>query len=198
MQNQSRSSATRQLLLDATRKLLIEQGYARLGEARVCEHAGVTRGALRYHFPEGLLDLLPVLLAEIVEIEVAKIDSTGVTSPRERIYLGLFAFAGGHTQTDSLALLELWMAARGDSRLGERLNPILHRMDERIFRLEPGQELEPDLLACRLLLHGASLHIFSGDFDRAKLAAAMQWVMSKWPLPEGLRERFARRPGDLA
>lgn len=125
MNSQSRSSQTRQALLDAARQLLIEQGYARLAETRVCERGGVSRGALRYHFPDGLLDLLPALLDELIGIEGGKIDAAGVFNPRERIYLALYGLAHAQGQTDSLAVLELWMAARGDERLAERLNPIM-------------------------------------------------------------------------
>ena len=193
MNSPTRSSMTRQALLDAARHLLIEQGYARLGEVRVCERGGVSRGALRYHFPEGLLDLLPALLTDLIEIEARKIDATGARNPRERIYLALYGLAMAQGQSDSIAVLELWMAARGDTRLAERLNPILNQADALIFGLTPESEFEPDLLAWRLMLHGAGLHIFSADYDRAHLSAALQWALKQWPAPPGLLERLSRR-----
>lgn len=190
MHTQARSSLTRQALLDATRQLLIEQGYARLGEVRVCERGGVSRGALRYHFPEGLIDLLPALLEDLIEIEAAKIAATGAQTPRERLYLALYGLAKSHGQSDSIAVLELWMAARGDARLAARLNPILDKADERIFGLRPDADFEPDLLAWRLMLHGAALRVFSHDYDRSRLSAALQWALKTWPAPEGLMERL--------
>ncbi|WP_083458720.1 TetR/AcrR family transcriptional regulator [Amantichitinum ursilacus] len=193
MNSQSRSSQTRQALLDAARQLLIEQGYARLAETRVCDRAGVSRGALRYHFPEGLLDLLPALLDELIDIEGGKIDPAGLFNPRERMYLALYGLAHAQGQTDSLAVLELWMAARGDERLAERLNPIMDSADRRIFGFAPDAPFEPDLLAWRLMLHGASLHVFSLDYDRAKLTAALQWVLKQWPMPESLQQKLAAR-----
>ncbi|GAB7125906.1 hypothetical protein JCM19000A_04130 [Silvimonas sp. JCM 19000] len=198
MNSQSRSSQTRQALLDAARQLLIEQGYARLAETRVCERGGVSRGALRYHFPDGLLDLLPALLDELIGIEGGKIDAAGVFNPRERIYLALYGLAHAQGQTDSLAVLELWMAARGDERLAERLNPIMATADKRIFGFAPDAPFEADLLAWRLLLHGASLHVFSLDYDRARLSAALQWVLQQWPMPESLQQKLAARRAEAA
>lgn len=187
MSAQARSSITRQQLLDAARRVLIEQGYAQLGEARVCDLAGVTRGALRYHFPDGLYDLLPALIEELIEIEARKIDATGALQPRERIYLALYGLAMAGQQTDSLAILEVWMAARGDARLSAGVNPVMQRANLRIFGLTQNAPFEPDLLAWRLLLHGASLHVFNPDFDRSQLGSALKWVLQQWPAPESLR-----------
>src|SRR5437660_5890437 len=45
-----RSATTRQALLDATVACLVEDGYANTTTARVCERAGLSRGAHLHHF----------------------------------------------------------------------------------------------------------------------------------------------------
>src|SRR5437763_997275 len=45
-----RSATTRQALLDATIRCLVEDGYANTTTARVAERAGVSRGAHLHHF----------------------------------------------------------------------------------------------------------------------------------------------------
>ena len=45
-----RSATTRQALLDATIRCLVEEGYANTTTARVAELAGVSRGAHLHHF----------------------------------------------------------------------------------------------------------------------------------------------------
>ena len=49
--NAARSRRTRRALLDAGRAVLTAQGYARTQLVDIFRRAGVTRGALSYHFP---------------------------------------------------------------------------------------------------------------------------------------------------
>jgi AcrR family transcriptional regulator len=46
-----KSARTRARILDCALKLFVEIGYAEATNARIAEDAGLTRGAMLYHFP---------------------------------------------------------------------------------------------------------------------------------------------------
>ncbi|RKQ96965.1 TetR family transcriptional regulator [Kushneria sinocarnis] len=53
---------TRQALLNAAEHLFIEKGLSRTTHNDIAQRAGVTRGALNWHFAEGKLDIFSALL----------------------------------------------------------------------------------------------------------------------------------------
>ncbi|KAF0811812.1 hypothetical protein IGB42_03622 [Andreprevotia sp. IGB-42] len=185
-----RSNQTQQQLLAATERLLAEQGYAAVSEARICELANLTRGALRHHYPNGRYDLLPVLVERLIARQSELIAAAQPQNPLERIYLMLFGLLDAPIQSDTVAILEVWMAARGDAKLGERINPIMNSAIERLFGMTSATPADPDALALRCLLHGACMHCYSVDYDRNALVAAIQWVLEKLPPPAGFVERL--------
>jgi len=185
-----RSNHTQQQLLAATEQLLAEQGYAAVSEARICELANLTRGALRHHYPNGRYDLLPVLIERLIAKQSQQLEAAQPKNPRERIYLMLFSLLEEQAQPETVAILEVWMAARGDNKLAERINPIMNSSIERLFGMMPGKPIEPDLLALRCLIHGACMHCFSVDYDPAALSQAIRWVLEQLPPPPGFVERL--------
>lgn len=187
-----RSASTRQALIDAATTLLIEQGYAAFGEARVCEMAGISRGSLRHQFPEGRYDLLPAMVSTLLETEAQKLAALGPMPARVRLHLMLHALVQRRQRHTSVAILEVWMASRGDDRLGEAVRPLLAMVPERLFGQEPHNIAEPELLALRLFLHGATLHSFAADYHPDRLADAVQWLIDHLPTPPELPEVMAR------
>ncbi|AOY01676.1 TetR/AcrR family transcriptional regulator [Jeongeupia sp. USM3] len=193
-----RSSATQARLIDATISLLDELGYARLSETRICERAGVSRGALRHHFPSGRYDLLPVVVEKLVSSEAARFAALGQLTPLERVHLMLHSTLAYPDHSTSVALLQIWMAARGDAKLFDGVGPIFDSALPRLFGLEPGVPHDPQTLALRFLLHGAALHRFSADYDVAKLRDALRWMLGLLEQPAGFAERFASFTGQRA
>ena len=63
-----RATETRTALIAAGRKLLAERGYDDVGAEEIVRAAGLTRGALYHHFPNGKRDLLEAVY-EMVEAE---------------------------------------------------------------------------------------------------------------------------------
>jgi len=84
---------TRRQLLDVAARLFAEQGYAGTGTEEVVRQAGVTRGALYYHFRDKrdlFLAVVEDLLQQgLVEIQAAE---AAATDPWEALRAGLHAF----------------------------------------------------------------------------------------------------------
>ncbi|KHK49651.1 TetR family transcriptional regulator [Ralstonia sp. A12] len=186
-----RTTATRQALIDASTQLLIEQGYAAFGEARVCELAGISRGSLRHQFPEGRYDLLPAMVASLLDRELAQLAALGPLSANVRMHLMLHMLVQRRQRHTSLAILEVWMASRGDERLAQAVGPLLATVPERLFGQDPNGPPQPELLALRLFLHGATLHSFAADYNRDELASAVQWLLAQLTPPPELKAVLA-------
>lgn len=126
-----RSAATREALLDATLASLVEDGYAGTTTARVCERAGLSRGAHLHHFQTrgallaAAVEHLAEQLGEQLAPEIASLpDGPGRTA--DGLDLLWQAYAGPLFQ----AALDLWTHARTDPELRASLEPV-ERMLER-------------------------------------------------------------------
>ena len=184
-----RAARTRQTLLDTTGLILSRDGYAALNEEYLCAQSGVSRGALRYHFPAGRYDLLPAFAADVVAQQAARLGPLGALPARECVYLVLMSMQHRPPSAATVALLELWMAARGDQKLAALLAPV---MDQAMAQMMGGEvESDPELLALRFIIHGASLHAFSADFSPAGMQQAIAWLLQRLPPPPDLAERLA-------
>ena len=73
-------AATRKLILDATEKIMREEGYAAVSSRRVAEQAGLTSPLVHYHF--GTMDDLFLALYRRSEEEYLKRQLEALTSPR--------------------------------------------------------------------------------------------------------------------
>lgn len=187
---QQRADATRQTLLDVTGEILATEGYAALNEAYLCKRSGVSRGALRYHFPAGRYALLQAFAENVVAGQAQRIAPLASLPAGERVYLVLMTMQRQLPSAATVALLELWMASRGDTKLAAAVQPSMDRASAQML----GDHADPDdaeLLAIRILIHGASLHAFSPDFSAQRLQAAISWLLQKLPPPAGLMERLA-------
>ncbi len=186
---QSRAEATRLMLIETVSTLLATEGYAALNEDYLCRLGGVSRGALRYHFPRGRYDLLPAFAEHVVTGQAQRLAPLGELSPRERCYLVLMSMQSRPPSAATVALLELWMAARGDSELSELLQPVMNRAMAQMMGGDPASD-DPEVLTLRCLIHGASLHAFSPDFSAERMQAAIAWILERLPPPAALQARL--------
>lgn len=186
-----RATRTRQSLLDATGKILATEGYAALHEEYLCQRSGVTRGALRHHFPAGRYDLLPAFAARVVAGQGERLAALGDLPARERVYLVLMSMQRHLPSADTVALLELAMAARGDARLAGLLQPILEEAQSQMLGSRGPEINDPELLALRCMVHGACMQVFASEFSPASLQAAIGWMLARLPIPPDLLERVA-------
>ena len=131
-----RSATTRQALLDATIRCLVEDGYANTTTARVAELAGVSRGAHLHHF-----QTRSALVAAAVEhlrarrAEELMAAADALPSGPERIAQALDLLWRSYTSPLFQGALDLWSAGRTDPELREHLVKIEREFDRQTIQL---------------------------------------------------------------
>lgn len=130
-----RSAATRGLLLDATIESLIEVGYANTTTTGIAERAGLSRGAQMHHFP-AKADLVANAVERLADkrLEQLRGEVERLRNSGDRVKRSLDLLWAGHHGPLFRATLELWMAARTDEDLRERLAPVEARVRASIYQ----------------------------------------------------------------
>jgi AcrR family transcriptional regulator len=138
-----RSAATRAALLEATLASLVEDGYANTTTARVCERAGLSRGAHLHHFQTraALLAAATEYLVGRREEELRAAADALPTGPG-RAAQGLDLLFDSYAHPLYQATLDLWTHARTDPDLREHLVPIERAFDRQTIEL--ARRLFPD------------------------------------------------------
>jgi AcrR family transcriptional regulator len=132
---EERRAATRAALLDAALACLVEHGYEGTTTGRVCERAGVSRGAYQHHFgtrPElvaAALEELAMRRGEDIRRELASLPQGDA-----RIELALDAIWGWFTGPLFDASVDLAAAARTDEELRASLAPVERRLSQETLR----------------------------------------------------------------
>jgi AcrR family transcriptional regulator len=141
-----RSATTRQALLDATIRCLIEEGYASTTTARIAERAGVSRGAHLPHF-QTRSALVAAAIEHLARRRGEELRATVDTLPsgRGRTAAGLDLLWSSYASPMSQAALDLWAAGRTDAELREHLVPFERAMDRHTMEL--ARRLFPDAAA---------------------------------------------------
>jgi AcrR family transcriptional regulator len=117
-----RTAQTRQALLDAALSSLVDLGFARTTTIEVAQRAGVSLGALVHHFP-AKSELLTATVSHLLERRLAEfresVAAAEVTGGGTDEVLDLLwtAFSG----PTFVAWVELWVGARTDAALAERV-----------------------------------------------------------------------------
>ena len=97
-----RRAATREALLAAAREEFVEHGFAAAATEAVVLRAGVTRGALYYHFPDKAALLAAVVEAVAAEVHDAVADAASrSTSPRQALADGMRAYLDACLSADA-------------------------------------------------------------------------------------------------
>lgn len=139
-----RSAATREALMDATLASLVEDGYAGTTTARVCERAGLSRGAHLHHFQTrgallaAAVEHLAVQLGERLQPQIESLpEGPGRTEA------GLDVLWNCYSGPLFQAALDLWTHARTDPDLRASLEPVEHMLERTTVLL--AHELFPAL-----------------------------------------------------
>jgi AcrR family transcriptional regulator len=131
-----RSATTRQALLDATIRCLVEEGYANTTTARVAELAGVSRGAHLHHFQtRSALVAAAVEHLRVRRAEELMAAADALPSGPERVAQALDLLWRSYTSPLFQGALDLWSAGRTDPELREHLVKIERDFDRQTIEL---------------------------------------------------------------
>jgi len=136
---EERSAETRARLLDATIQSLVEAGYAHTTTTRVCEIAGLSRGAQLHHFgtrAELLTSALEHLAPRRIEEFRARLEALREQGPNghDPLETGLDLLWESFSGDLFVAALELWVAARTDPELHACLLPLEREIGRQMSR----------------------------------------------------------------
>lgn len=77
------AARTRRALLDAATRLFVEEGFTRVTVDAIATAAGVTRGALYHHFPDGKPGLFDEIYRDLLAGFDAEMNAAGVQAVRD-------------------------------------------------------------------------------------------------------------------
>lgn len=121
-----RAVETRERILRAAVRSLVEHGYAATTTVRIQDLAGVSRGRLLHHFPNRRA-LLIAATRHLFDSRRAELFPDGGPAPGEEplaaIRRGVMAAWEGFFTDAFVSTVELWIAARTDARLAAELAP---------------------------------------------------------------------------
>jgi len=169
-------------MFDATETILSREGYAAWNEEYLCKLCDCSRGALRYQFPNGRYDLLPAFIEAVIAQDTKMVESLGALTPVERMYLFLMSMRFRPPSPATRAILEISMAARGDAQLHSRIEPVMDSANARVLGMGAGEN-DPEMLALRCLLQGASMYSFHKDYTPEGLNKLLGWILKFLPVP---------------
>jgi AcrR family transcriptional regulator len=120
---EQRRAETRQKLLDATVKSVLEVGYAQTTTRRVAELAGVSAGAQAYHFPRRV-ELVGAAVEHLVERRVKELRELAepmLGAPGDRTKAFLDLLWEDFSSPIFVVFVKLWVAAADEPELYQRL-----------------------------------------------------------------------------
>lgn len=142
-------AATRLALIDATARVLVEDGYPLLTTRRVAEVAGVAQSTLMHHFEtrEALLvEAVTHLALRLADEALEQIDLAALRAPDRREAVLDQAWRE-FTSPPALAAAQLWVAAWTEPDLALRLRELEQRLggiiEATAAALFPGQSDDP-------------------------------------------------------
>lgn len=125
-----RTAETRQLLLQAAVGLLHEKGYSGTTTERIADEAGVSRGALRHHFPTRAA-LMAEIIGEVFEQETREYeDIRAKTGKGSKVSDWPELLWGVLSRPSGMAVLEILQASRSDPELAALVGPMQSRVEQ--------------------------------------------------------------------
>jgi AcrR family transcriptional regulator len=159
-----KSRATQRLIIDTTIKCLAKYGYHETTYIRISEESGISRGAMRHHFPSRS-DIMKTTIEHLHQkrLTAFRKASTNVPDGISRTKASIEALWQHVNHPMFMVFIDLALAARKDSELAAIFRPA-----QRIFRQEcyySALDLFPEWLKHREQLRTAidlSLYMMEG------------------------------------
>lgn len=138
-----KSSTTRDQILDAAIRCIVELGYAATTTTRIAEKAGISRGAMLHHFPSRV-DVMRAAVDYLHEkrLRAFRKSITNIPAGVDRVKMAVEGYWAQVTHPIFVAFFELSVAARSDPDLADILHPAQKGFDEEWYRT--AQELFPE------------------------------------------------------
>ena len=138
-----KSAATRDQILSAAVRCIVELGYSRTTTMKIAERAGLSRGATLHHFPSKL-DIIRAAVDYLHERRLRAFRTSVMSIPEgtDRIKAATEAYWAHATHPIFVAFFELSVAARTDRELRKILQPAQESFDEEWYKT--AQEVFPE------------------------------------------------------
>ncbi|MGI9228861.1 MAG: TetR/AcrR family transcriptional regulator [Gammaproteobacteria bacterium] len=138
-----KSSNTRDQILDATIRCIVEYGYASTTTTKIAEVAGLSRGATLHHFPSRM-DVIRAAVDYLHQKRLRAFRKSIANIPEnvDRVKMAVESYWTHVTHPMFVAFFELSVAARSDKELETILRPAQKAFDEEWYKT--AQELYPE------------------------------------------------------
>ena len=138
-----KSAATREQILSAAVRCIVELGYSRTTTMKIAERAGLSRGATLHHFPSKL-DIIRAAVDYLHErrLRAFRNSVNAIPEGTDRIKAATEAYWAHATHPIFVAFFELSVAARTDKELRKILRPAQKSFDEEWYKT--AQEVFPE------------------------------------------------------
>jgi AcrR family transcriptional regulator len=138
-----KSAATREQILSAAVRCIVDLGYSQTTTMKIAERAGLSRGATLHHFPSKL-DIIRAAVDYLHErrLRAFRNSVNAIPEGSDRIRAATEAYWAHATHPIFVAFFELSVAARTDKELRKILRPAQKSFDEEWYKT--AQEVFPE------------------------------------------------------
>lgn len=119
-----KSAATRDQIIGAAIRCIVESSYSKTTMMRISERAGLSRGATLHHFPSKM-DIIRAVVEYLHEkrIQAFRRSIKEIPADADMAHMAIEAYSDHVNHPIYIALFELSVAARTDQELREILHP---------------------------------------------------------------------------
>lgn len=119
-----KSAATRDQIISAAIRCIVESSYSKTTMMKISEKAGLSRGATLHHFPSKM-DIIRAVVAYLHEkrIQAFRRSIKDIPADADMAHMAIQAYSDHVNHPIYVALFELSVAARADQELREILHP---------------------------------------------------------------------------
>jgi AcrR family transcriptional regulator len=166
-----KSEATRNQIINAAIRCIVESSYSNTTTMKIAEKAGLSRGAMLHHFPSKL-DIIRAVVDYLHDkrLQAFRRSIREIPDSADRVRLAVRSYWDHVNHPLYIAIFELAVAARTDAELRAILHPAQRAFDDEWYRtareLFPEWQSDPDAfdLALNLtqqLMEGMSISHFT-------------------------------------